>query len=268
MITEVGIYRIFNIKTNKEYIGSSLNCKYRQLQHFQALKYRRHKNKILQEDYNKYGEESFRYEFIKHLKEDDFLYYEQIYINKSENCYNIKKIATRKKITRTTKEKISKTLKGRSMSKDVKEKISKTLKGRKPSLKSIELLRKRNKLQKGIKKGLQEKTIEKYKNFLNEWFVLYKNGYSIRKISLQFKVKPKTIKTLLGIYFIDTTGEKLTFRTIIKNRKVKVLNSLQELLIIGTLKEVADYFHKVTTTIVYHIKNNKPLKGCNIFYVS
>ena len=54
-----GIYKIVNIKSNRVYIGSSINLKKRLRDHLSALRSGRHKNPHLQSSWNLHGEESF-----------------------------------------------------------------------------------------------------------------------------------------------------------------------------------------------------------------
>lgn len=59
------VYRIINSKNGRYYIGSSLDYKKRKRDHFNLLKGGNHHNKPMQEDYNIYGAESFKFEVLK-----------------------------------------------------------------------------------------------------------------------------------------------------------------------------------------------------------
>jgi len=59
------VYRIINSKNGRYYIGSSLDYKKRKRDHFNLLKRGNHHNKPMQEDYNIYGAESFKFEVLK-----------------------------------------------------------------------------------------------------------------------------------------------------------------------------------------------------------
>lgn len=63
-----GIYLIRNIVNNKVYIGSSQNVRGRLQDHFNKLKSKKHKSPYLQNSYDKYGEESFKYEFLEKVE--------------------------------------------------------------------------------------------------------------------------------------------------------------------------------------------------------
>lgn len=60
-----GIYKITNITNNKVYIGASNDLLRRKWQHFTSLKSGKHKNKYLQNSYNKYGCENFVFEILE-----------------------------------------------------------------------------------------------------------------------------------------------------------------------------------------------------------
>lgn len=63
-----GIYKITNIINNKIYIGSSINLYNRKSQHLKLLKYGKHENSYLQNSFNKYGEENFKWEIIEYVE--------------------------------------------------------------------------------------------------------------------------------------------------------------------------------------------------------
>jgi group I intron endonuclease len=139
-----GIYKITNKINNKIYIGSAISIKIRWQHHISELKYNRHSNRHLQNAWNKYGMENFRFEIIENVNtEKDCIIREQFYLNtllkanindKTFNKlgYNIIRIAGSnlgRKSTNETKQKISKSLighkrnKGRIQSEETKIKI-------------------------------------------------------------------------------------------------------------------------------------------------
>ena len=78
-----GIYKITCIKNGKVYIGRSINIPSRLYAHKRSLIMNRHINKKLQEDFNKYGEESFIFEVERYTGVPlDTLYYESYYAEK------------------------------------------------------------------------------------------------------------------------------------------------------------------------------------------
>lgn len=60
-----GVYLIKNSKTNKIYIGESLDIKERWKTHIRELRSSTHKNTAMQNDYNAYGEESFDFKLLQ-----------------------------------------------------------------------------------------------------------------------------------------------------------------------------------------------------------
>lgn len=96
-IQTTGIYKITNIKNNKFYIGSTSDSFLKRWNHhINALRRGTHKNSHLQRAFNKYGEESFKFEIIETCSKDLCLIREQIYLDQcnSLNSYNINPLAT------------------------------------------------------------------------------------------------------------------------------------------------------------------------------
>lgn len=78
-----GVYIIKNIVNNKIYIGSSVDIHKRWKEHIRLLRNNKHKNKYLQDDWNKYGEHEFEFtieEETVYLKKE-VLEIEQKYLN-------------------------------------------------------------------------------------------------------------------------------------------------------------------------------------------
>lgn len=88
-----GIYKIQNIITGDIYIGSSKNVRNRLKEHFNNLKNNKHVNRIIQNSFNKYGENNFSFELI--CKCDKSLQYilEQMYLDSMQPYFNIDKKA-------------------------------------------------------------------------------------------------------------------------------------------------------------------------------
>ncbi len=74
-----GVYEIHCIATNKFYIGASNNVGKRLQKHFSELRFNRHPNTRLQQDYNTFGQSSFEW----HILEETLNIYErEIYYQK------------------------------------------------------------------------------------------------------------------------------------------------------------------------------------------
>lgn len=84
-----GIYCIRNIVNNKRYIGSTyLSFGDRRDVHFAMLRNGKHHSKLLQDDYNKYGENNFLFEIIEEVYSDisdDYYNREKFYIEKFDS---------------------------------------------------------------------------------------------------------------------------------------------------------------------------------------
>lgn len=62
---KIAIYKLECSKTGRVYIGKTQNPKTRREQHFSSLKSGKHPVKLMQSDYNKYGEESFDFAVLE-----------------------------------------------------------------------------------------------------------------------------------------------------------------------------------------------------------
>lgn len=81
------------MKNGKLYIGSTKNYKTRWVQHLSELRNNKHSNQHLQNSWNKYGEDNFRFEIVVEIPLADQFRKEQEYLNSlkpfGENGYNI-----------------------------------------------------------------------------------------------------------------------------------------------------------------------------------
>jgi group I intron endonuclease len=71
MNTNCGVYLILNTAKNKVYVGSSKNLKRRKYEYFRDLSLGNHCNSYLQNAYNKYGKDSFRFIEVEYCKEEE-----------------------------------------------------------------------------------------------------------------------------------------------------------------------------------------------------
>lgn len=104
------VYVLINTKNNKRYIGSTNDLTKRRCDHFNKLRKNKHINKILQNAWNKYGEESFIFQVIEECSIEDKLKREQYYLDTIKPEYNIATSSTApmegKKHTEETRKKI------------------------------------------------------------------------------------------------------------------------------------------------------------------
>ncbi len=91
------IYRIRNVVNAKFYIGSTTNKKVRFNTHRRQLRSGKSHNPHLQNAWNKYGEDAFKFEVIEEIAEGiDIFKAEDVWLKKhhgKEHCYNIAEIA-------------------------------------------------------------------------------------------------------------------------------------------------------------------------------
>lgn len=85
----IGIYAITENNNQKLYIGSAKNIIGRWLTHIRELSGQCHTNKILQNSWNKYGEESFEFTVLEECQIDKLLDREQYYIDALKPQFNI-----------------------------------------------------------------------------------------------------------------------------------------------------------------------------------
>jgi group I intron endonuclease len=86
-----GIYLIKCIPLNKHYVGSSNNVQRRLQTHKRELAAGSHNNRLLQRDYDKYGENSFSFLIIyKDVPEDMLTAYEKVFCYKYDSMVRFK----------------------------------------------------------------------------------------------------------------------------------------------------------------------------------
>lgn len=89
-----GIYQIQSkIKPNRIYIGSSENIYLRWANHSFTLKEKIHRNRILQNHYNKYGSSDLIFSILLGCDKEDLIKVEQYFIDSYNPYFNIHKIA-------------------------------------------------------------------------------------------------------------------------------------------------------------------------------
>ena len=80
------VYAIKNIKSGKNYIGSTVNPKIRKRQHFTDLRCNRHYNTYLQNSFNKYGESNFEWIVLEEIEDSELADKEMFWINHLSSC--------------------------------------------------------------------------------------------------------------------------------------------------------------------------------------
>lgn len=120
------IYKISSIiKPERFYIGSAVNFVKRKNRHRTSLKHNWHANSIMQNHYNKYGEDDLVFDIIEsNITSEELLNREQFYIDTLKPTFNILKIAGSnlgKKASKETREKLSKIQKERVYTEEQKK---------------------------------------------------------------------------------------------------------------------------------------------------
>lgn len=88
-----GIYFIENLITKQQYIGSAVKINKRWNSHRCELRANVHKNKKLQNAWNKYGEDNFQFKVIEFIEPKFLIDREQFYLDTVLPFYNIRKVA-------------------------------------------------------------------------------------------------------------------------------------------------------------------------------
>lgn len=128
-----GVYCILNLANQRHYIGSSENLNGRMREHFNALKRGAHKNRKLQNAWNKYGSDAFRFDVIEVIPSGDIVSAEQSWIDQTLPFYNLRRTAESNlgfKHSDETKAKISRAHVGKSLTDECKAKISTAMTGK------------------------------------------------------------------------------------------------------------------------------------------
>ena len=167
-----GIYKIINLVDGKLYIGSSVRLRQRKHHHFSDLGKDKHSNNHLQNAYNKYGKDNFKWEVIEYVEFNEekavlkinLLEREQYYLDLFK-CYddslgyNILAIAGSRlgdRHTKETKKRIGDFNRGKKRTEEQIKLLSESHKGIKLSKESID---KRTESREGYQHS--EKTKEK-----------------------------------------------------------------------------------------------------------
>jgi group I intron endonuclease len=93
-----GIYRIYCVPSGKYYVGSAVNVRLRRNHHYHLLRAGTHHSIALQRAWNKYGEESFRFEIIEEVEPSQLFERENYWFQKQQeetgnHGYNMAPIA-------------------------------------------------------------------------------------------------------------------------------------------------------------------------------
>lgn len=89
---DFSVYKITNIINDMVYFGSTRDFQARKKQHLEDLFNKKHHNRKLQKDFDKYGISAFKFEIVQYFKtQKEMLIHEYQLINSIDNVYNIQK---------------------------------------------------------------------------------------------------------------------------------------------------------------------------------
>src|ERR1035437_5470017 len=127
-----GIYTITHVPSGNIYIGSSVHIETRWNQHRWDLRADRHRADRMQNTYNKYGEDAFRFDITEECDADMRIEREQYYLDTMNPAFNTCKVAgvtTGHKNSPETRAKISAAKMGHVVSPETRAKMSAAKKG-------------------------------------------------------------------------------------------------------------------------------------------
>lgn len=142
-----GIYKIECLPTGKVYVGSAVKLITRFAVHRHALRRHKHHSSKLQNAWNKYGENAFRFEILLLCDKENLIMYEQIHIDFFDSVkkgFNIEPIAASslgRKHSLKTRKRLSEIRKD-AMTPERRKKIGEQHKGLKHSKETLAKMRK------------------------------------------------------------------------------------------------------------------------------
>jgi group I intron endonuclease len=195
-----GIYKITCLKNNKFYIGSSTNIIIRWKLHKSALKRNAHPNTYLQNSWNKYGENNFKFEIMENVKTNLLIERELSWFKRTK-CFdhkygfNIINPGTfpmlGRKHSEKSKSKISIAMSGRILTDSHKRNIGLSRDGNKHT--------KESKLKMSITHQGSKNHFAKLTDLnIQEIRAMYKNGFSVKEIANIYNVHSNTIYDIIN----------------------------------------------------------------------
>lgn len=103
-----GVYRIVQLSTGKQYVGSAKVLTLRWNKHRSDLRLGKHHSTKLQNSWNKYGESDFRFDIIEYCEESQLVSREQFWLDEIRPFFNILQVAHSAMGAKHTSESIAK----------------------------------------------------------------------------------------------------------------------------------------------------------------
>ena len=199
-----GIYAIVNITNNKKYIGSATRLKERFRNHKTLLRRNKHFNSHLQNAWNKYGEDNFKFEILEIISDIEKIENLIELLIKKEESYIIKMNSNNRLFGYNSRVICNSSL-GIKWTKEQKDKLSKSKKGK------YSILQKKARIEEGQKRlGTKNPKTSIWWENLN---CLEKERIILAKAnSLKLKNKQK----------LEEFGYKVSPETIIKQKTAKI----------------------------------------------
>jgi group I intron endonuclease len=193
------IYGIVNKINGKKYIGSAFVFTRRKNKHLSELRRGVHHSSILQNAWNKYGEDNFEFQILEEIDEKQILIErEQWWLDNSEREYNICPIAgncERRKHTEESKRKIGEYNKTkRVFTEETRKKISDSKKG----------IKRDSSKWKNKKTGRSCYEYDKNGIFIKEWS-------SIIEVCHHYSVSESTIRSVITTNYLFNKSKRFSF---------------------------------------------------------
>lgn len=222
-----GIYRVLCENNERIYFGQTSNFKQRSAEHLSKLRGNSHENIHLQRAFNKYGEDSFVFEFIEEVPEQDLTKVEQEYLNSRpwRELFNICKVAAKppsakgRKWSEEQRKAISERVRGekngmygRKHTEEAKRRMSEYRKGRSFNLTSEQREKRRERMlgesnpskRKDVRlkmsKAKRSWTFEESKKMYEEWISTKYYRGKIKYFSEKYSKNRKIIKRIINSY--------------------------------------------------------------------
>lgn len=248
--TNYSVYKITNVLTNKYYIGIDSYFPKRLKQHQSLLSNNKHKNKYLQNSYNKYGIDNFKFELLLNCNSREEMLSKEVELikeyNSLENGYNHTIGGEGSFGYKHSEESISKMSSWkREITQEWKNNISKGTKGKKKAV--------------GIKRinhpdyskwlGGEKHPVAKFKKYeIDNIRLLFNKGKSLQYISKLYNTSKTYISSIINNRFWkDDNYNKLKSRY-----SIFCIEDNKEF---DNIKEVCFYYNISESSVYNNMKN-------------
>ena len=249
-----GIYGIQNIANNKIYVGSAVDFLKRSATHKSKLKNNNHANSHLQNSWNKYGEQNFKFILLELVNDKKKLITRETYwmnCYKASNRkfgYNIRRICSSNlglKVSEKTKIKMSLAGSSRRHTEKTKAKLSQDRMGNKNPMYGKTLTQEhKNKLSKANKGKIITKKMREKISKANKGRISVNKGK--KNIHSLEGLKKMSMSSKNNTYRLGATHTK---KSIEKMSKAKMGHSVSEETKLKISKSLKVYFNKKKITI-------------------